>query len=158
MIRRHGLVVVVGIVVLAATLGSAVAADSGAAPVAPDPLRAARDHIAAGRWSAAIEELKRVDAPQSADWNNLMGYAMRKQPTPDLDASERYYAAALRIDPNHRGTLEYSGELSLMKGDLAGAEQRLATLEKVCPHSCEESRALANAIERYKAAGKRSEY
>jgi tetratricopeptide (TPR) repeat protein len=81
---------------------------------------------------------------------------MRKQTPPDLDASERYYNEALRIDPRHRGTLEYSGELYLMKGDLAKAEQRLATLDKLCTLSCEEYTDLKKAIAAYKANGNKA--
>ena len=143
------------IVALLASVVTVFAAGGVPAPDAPDPLATARGHIAAKRWSVAIEELHRVEDEGSADWNNLMGYAMRKQAPPHLEASERYYAAALRIDPNHRATLEYSGELFLMKGDLPKAEQRLATLEKLCPRSCAESRDLKRAIDRYKAAGNR---
>ena len=125
-------------------------------PTAPkDPLAAAREQIAGKRWPAAISELKRVNATANADWNNLMGYALRKQASPDLDASERFYNEALRIDPRHRGALEYSGELYLRKGDLAKAEQRLATLEKVCSASCEEYVDLKKAVAAFKANGNR---
>ncbi|MCK7493043.1 MAG: UPF0149 family protein [Comamonadaceae bacterium] len=60
---------------------------------------------AAGR--RAVAELRKVNATGNADWNNLMGYALRKQPTPDLDGAQRHYDAALRIDPRHQGALEY---------------------------------------------------
>lgn len=136
----------------AATPFAAHAADTSP-PAAADPLKEARAQLAARHWSAAIEELQRVNATGSADWNNLMGYAMRKRQSPDLEASERYYNEALRIDPQHRGTLEYSGELYLMKGDLAKAEARLATLDKVCTFSCEEYRELKKAVAAYKANG-----
>ena len=72
---------------------------------------------------------------------------------PDLAEAERYYDEALRIDPQHRGALEYSGELYLMTGNLPKAEERLATLDKACTFSCEEYRDLKRAVERYKAAG-----
>ena len=98
------------------------AADTAPAPAAAaDSLAGARALIADNKWVAAIEELKRVDAKDNADWNNLMGYALRKQTPPDLDAAQRHYDAALRIDPQHRGALEYSGELFLMIGDLPRA-------------------------------------
>jgi len=143
---------------LALALGSAFAADS--APPAPTPaaaaadkLGAARAQIAAKNWAGAIDELKKVNDAGSADWNNLMGYSLRKAKTPDLAGSEKFYNEALRIDPKHKGTLEYSGELFLMKGDLPNAEQRLAALDKVCGASCSETVELKKAIERYKAAG-----
>lgn len=122
-------------------------------PPKPDKLSAARALIAEKKWPAAIDELDKVNDRGSAEWNNLMGYSQRKMPTPDLAAAERYYDEALRIDPQHRGALEYSGELYLMTGNLPKAEERLATLDKACTFSCEEYRDLKRAVERYKAAG-----
>lgn len=121
----------------------------------PDQFTQVRSDIEAGKWSEASAELARINATASADWNNLMGYLQRKKASPDLAAAERYYHEALRIDPAHRGALEYSGELYLMKGDLAAAEQRLATLDKVCFFGCEQYTDLKQAIARYKAAGNR---
>ena len=140
---------------LALSLNAAFAADTGPAPAA-DKLAAARAQIASKNWAGAIDELKRVNDTGSADWNNLMGYSLRKSKTPDLAGSEKFYNDALRIDPNHRGTLEYSGELYLMKGDLAIAEKRLATLDKVCTLPCAEYTDLKNAIARYKANGNKT--
>ena len=138
---------------IACTAGGAAAADL--TPAAPDKLAAARAQIADKKWVAAIEELKRVNDPGSADWNNLMGYSHRKAKTPDYAAAERYYDEALRINPRHRGALEYSGELYLMSGDLAKAEQRLATLDKACFVPCEEYTELKTAVAAYKANGNR---
>ncbi len=127
-------------------------APRAAAPAA-DKLAAARKLIDARQWSAATAELKRVDDRSSADWNNLMGYTLRKGATPDLVASEKYYDAALRIDPHHRNTLEYSGELYLMKGDLAKAQSRLASLQSECGTACSQYGDLKTAIDRYVANG-----
>ena len=136
--------------------GPARAADmEPSPPAATDPLAKARARIAEKKWPAAIDELKRVNATGSADWNNLMGYSLRKGKTPDLAGAGQFYETALRIDPKHRGALEYSGELYLMTGDLPKAEQRLATLEKVCAMKCEEYGDLKQAIVRFKAAGNR---
>ena len=137
--------------ILIAVAGSAVAVDSGG--TSNDQLSAARARIKEKNWPAAIEELKRVNDTGNADWNNLMGYSMRKQATPDYAAAARYYDEALRIDPRHKGALEYSGELALINGDLPKAEERLATLDKACRFSCEEYRDLKRAVERYKANG-----
>jgi Flp pilus assembly protein TadD len=133
---------------------AALAADTPTVTAAPDKLAEARGLIKAKQWGPAVEELKRVNDPASADWNNLMGYSVRRGATPDLEASERFYNEALRINPNHRGALEYSGELYLMKGDLATAEKRLAVLDKACTFGCEEYTDLKKAIERYKTTGK----
>ena len=122
-------------------------------PVAADPLATARGHIDAKRWPAALTELRRVNAGSSADWNNLMGYTLRKQAPPDLDGAQRYYDAALRINPRHMGALEYSGELALMKGDLATAEARVAALAKLCSSPCEQLDDLTKSVARFKANG-----
>jgi len=134
--------------------GASFAAD--VAPPANDKLAAARSRIAEKNWAAAIDELKKVDDPASADWNNLMGYSLRKaDPVANAEAAEKFYDAALRIEPRHRGALEYSGELYLMTGNLAKAEERLATLDKACFLPCEEYNDLKRAVARYKAAGNR---
>ena len=139
---------------LLACAGAVHAADtSPATPAADDPLTPTRAQIAAKNWTGAIDELKRVNATASADWNNLMGYSHRKAKMPDYAAAEKFYDEALRIDPKHRGALEYSGELYLIKGELAKAEQRLAVLDKVCFMPCEEYTDLKNALARFKAAG-----
>lgn len=147
-----------GALALVAALGLAApaawAADTSPSPsAAPDKLAAARDLIQQDKWVAAIEELKRVDDRSSADWNNLMGYSHRKAKVPDYAAAERYYNEALRIDPKHKGALEYSGELYLMLNQLPQAEARLAALDKVCMLPCAEYTDLKSAIARYKAHG-----
>ena len=130
-------------------------ADDVPAP-APDKLAAVRSQIAAKNWTGAIDELKRVNDTGSADWNNLMGYSLRKSATPDFAGAERFYDQALRIDPGHRGALEYSGELYLQTGRLDKAEQRLAALDKACFFRCSEYSDLKKAIADYKAGGRTS--
>ncbi len=132
---------------------SAAPAPAAAQAPAADKLSQARYLTRSLQWSAALDELKRINDTQSADWNNLMGYTLRKSKTPDLAASEKYYDEALRIDPRHRNALEYSGELYLMKGELDKAQARLATLSTECAANCEQYADLKSAIERYKAAG-----
>jgi Flp pilus assembly protein TadD len=130
-------------------------ADGGSSepPRSPDKLSAVRAQIAAKNWSGAIDELKRLNDSGDADWNNLMGYSLRKGATPDFAGAEKFYNEALRIDPKHRGALEYSGELYLQTGDLARAEQRLAALDKACFLPCAEYSDLKKAIAQYKANG-----
>jgi Flp pilus assembly protein TadD len=133
------------------------AADTMPSPAAaPDELAAVRTQIAAKNWPAAIDELKRINDTGNADWNNLMGYSLRKGPTPDFAGAEKFYNEALRINPRHRGALEYSGELYLQTGDLAKAEQRLATLDKACTFGCGEFSDLKKAIAQYKANGNKA--
>ena len=83
-----------------------------------------------------------------------MGYSLRKaDPVTNAGEAEKFYNEALRIEPRHRGALEYSGELYLMTGNQAKAEERLAALDKACFLPCEEYTDLKKAVARYKAAG-----
>lgn len=135
--------------------GSAWAADMSPPPeikpAANDPLAAPRRLIAAKDWTGALAALRAQPRAASADWNNLMGYTLRKQAGPDLAQAEAHYLEALRLDPSHRGANEYLGELYLMKGDAASAEKRLAALVQICPEGCEEREDLARAIHAFHA-------
>ena len=137
---------------LALSVTASLAVDTSSPP-ANDKLSAARAKVAAKDWPGAVDELKRVNDPASADWNNLMGYSLRKAGAANAAESERYYNEALRIDPKHKGALEYSGELYLMMGDLPKAEQRLTALDKACFLPCSEYKDLKNAVAKYKANG-----
>jgi Flp pilus assembly protein TadD len=141
---------------LAALSAPVLAADMSPPPsiepaATPDPLAGPRRAIAAKEWPKALAELRAKPAPADADWNNLMGYTLRKQAAPDLATAEKHYLEALRLNPNHRGANEYLGELYLMKKDLPAAQARLAALDRLCPSGCEERTDLAQAIERFRA-------
>ena len=138
---------------LSFTVAHAADYSSPAKSDASDTLGASRALVAEKKWSAAIDELRRVNDTGSADWNNLMGYSLRKGRTPDYAGAEKFYGETLRLDPKHRGALEYSGELYLMTGDLPKAEQRLAMLDKVCTLACAEYTDLKKAVARYKSDG-----
>jgi len=132
-------------------MSNTFAADTQPSPQpAPDKFSAVRAQIAANNFPGAIDELKRINATGDADWNNLMGYSLRKGATPDFAGAEKFYNEALRIDPKHLGALEYSGELYLQTGDLARAEQRLAALDKACFFGCSEYSDLKKAIAQHK--------
>jgi uncharacterized protein HemY len=120
---------------------------------APDALGKARILVLAGRWPEAMEELKRINATGDPDWNNLMGVTSRRSDPPDFAAAERYYNAALAINPKHRPTLEYLGELRLQQGDLPAAQAVLERLRKTTFFKSDEYRDLQDAIGRYQAAG-----
>jgi Flp pilus assembly protein TadD len=138
---------------LAFSIHAVYAADNEPAPMTADKLAPVRAQIAAKQWRGAIDELKRINDTGSADWNNLMGYSLRNAKTPDMEGAERHYNEALRIDPKHRGALEYSGKMYLIMGDLAKAEERLAALDKVCRLPCDEYTDLKKAVLAYKANG-----
>src|SRR6266571_4780148 len=71
----------------------AFAADTQPSPQpAPDKLSAVRAQIAAKNFTGAIDELKRANDTGDADWNNLMGYSLRKAPTPDFAGAVKFYS------------------------------------------------------------------
>lgn len=122
-------------------------------PVKSDPtwLTEARTSIKTEKYDQAIKQLQAANETSSAEWNNLLGYSLRKKQPPDLLGAEKYYLAALKINPVHRGALEYYGELKLMNNDLPGAEALLARLDKACTFGCEEYSDLKGSIQKYKS-------
>ena len=114
-------------------------------------LTEARASIKSEKYDQAVKQLQDANETSSADWNNLLGYSLRKKQPPDLLGAEKYYHAALKIDPKHRGALEYYGKLKLLNNDLPGAEALLARLDKACTFGCEEYSDLKAAIQKYKS-------
>jgi len=121
-------------------------------PAADDPgFEQGRAAIEAQDWAKAIDILNTTAEtfPESADTHNFLGYAYRQ--SGDLNAAFLHYQRALEIDPSHKHAHEYLGEAYLMKDDVAGAEEQLAALAKLCsPIPCEEYKELKRAIEAFK--------
>ncbi len=140
----------------AALVLSAVAAtaapneDHWGTPPSADYARAV-DLVASADFEAALPLLESLaeKSPGDADVFNLLGFSYRK--TGDLDRAAGHYARALRLSPDHRGALEYQGELHLSRGDIAAAEANLARLAALCPSGCEERADLAKAVVAWKA-------
>ncbi|WP_455373785.1 tetratricopeptide repeat protein [Limibacillus halophilus] len=152
MLRKPLLAGTAALLLLAA--GPALADFTGGAS---DPLSDLRDQIEAGKYESAIAELQGIAAkdPQDADVFNLLGYATRK--TGAYQESYDYYQQALAIDPEHKETLEYLGELYLQTDRLTEAEETLERLSEVCGFfGCSEKNELKAAIEAYKAGNKSS--
>lgn len=138
------------IFIFCASASLASAADMPVRKSDPAWLTDARASIKADKYDQAIVQLQSANETSSADWNNLMGYSLRKKQPPDLLGAEKYYQAALKIEPDHRGALEYYGMLKLTNKDLPGAEALLARLDKACIFGCEEYTDLKEAIQKYK--------
>ena len=99
-------------------------------------------------------EVETDNADTSADWNNLMGYTMRMLDMPDFEAAESHYIKAVELKADHKGALEYYGELKLQQDDLEGAKKLLTRLTEVCPEGCEELDTLEKSIKAYEAKQK----
>jgi Flp pilus assembly protein TadD len=154
----------IGAPALAITSGG----DSGASRPAPD---GTTDDYAAGRaahdrgdWQAVIERMERVIElrPWDAEAHNLAGHAYRK--LGDYERALTLYGQALRLNPHHRGALEYLGEAYLELDRPGDAEQLLARLETECRRiadgadwqDCEEWQDLKAAYDDYRARGPRA--
>ena len=105
--------------------------------------------IKAENYLDAITKLKKAkqSAKDDADIQNLLGFSYRK--LGNLDEAATHYNKALDLDPKHKGALEYQGELFLMLGDKAAAEDNLEKLDKICWLGCDELDELRAAIEKF---------
>ncbi|HTN95530.1 MAG TPA: tetratricopeptide repeat protein [Nordella sp.] len=132
-----------GLVLTAATPVFAV--DTPTTKTAPD-LTAIRALIASKDFKGAVTDLSAMvdGGVQNPDVYNLLGYSLRE--SGDLKTALTFYQKALDFDPNHKGALEYSGELYVKIGDLVKARDNEARLEKLCPQGCEELADLRDAI------------
>jgi tetratricopeptide (TPR) repeat protein len=138
------------LLVLAAGLGlsltTAQAIDTISSANAPD-LTSVRAKIKAKDYKAALDELTKISATtQHPDVYSLMGFSLRKMR--DYKQALTWYNKALDFNPNHKGALEYQGELFVETGEMAKAKANLAKLEQLCPQGCEERDDLAKAIQK----------
>ena len=122
----------------------ALAVDNVTSRDAPD-LTSVRVKIKAKDYKAAITELTpMLETHQHADVYNLMGFSLRK--IGDYKQAYTFYRKALDFDPEHKGALEYLGELYVQTGELAKAREHVVLLQKLCPQSCEELEDLQKAL------------
>lgn len=137
-----------GLLVAASNAG--FAADGVSNTLSPAAIQAefdkARDSIERADYWPAISKLNSVIEanPRNADAFNLLGFSYRK--IGNFESAERNYKRALRLDPDHKGALEYMGELYLETGRRAQATELLGALEKLCPQGCEELDDLRQAF------------
>ena len=82
--------------------------------------------------------------PNDADGWNLYAFANRKMNK--FEKAEVYYEKALNIDPDHKGALEYQGELFIQTNRQNLAEENLNKLISLCPNSCYELEKLQEFI------------
>ena len=83
------------------------------------------------RFQRALERSRRsteLDSTYYQAWN-LVGFTSRK--LGDYPGSFAAYRVALRLKPDYALAREYYGEGLLETGDLAGAKQQLAALERI---------------------------
>jgi len=134
-----------GVIALACLFaGSAFAVDNVTSTDAPD-LTAVRAKLKAKDYKAALAELTpMIEKIQHADVYNLMGFSLRK--LGDQKQAFTFYRKALDFDPQHKGALEYLGELYVETGQIEKAKANAEQLKKLCPAGCEELADLEEAI------------
>jgi len=122
----------------------AFAVDNVTSKDAPD-LTSVRVKLKAKDYKGALAELTpMLEKVQHADVYNLMGFSLRK--TGDQKQAFTFYRKALDFDPQHKGALEYLGELYVETGQIEKAKANAAQLKKLCPAGCEELADLEEAI------------
>lgn len=146
---------------LAVLLSAAPAPDySFAFAAGPDeeqPVRKSAEYmqaealVKAESYELALEKLQELaeDKSRDADVHNLLGFAARN--VGDIDTAEAAYARALDLNPDHRGALEYQGEMFLTLDQPARAEANLKRLIALCPNGCAERDDLAGAVSAWRA-------
>ena len=99
-----------------------------------------KDYIKANKALKAYTKSE----PNDADGWNLYAFANRKMNK--FEKAEVYYDKALNIDPDHKGALEYQGELFMQTNRQNLAEENLNKLISLCPNSCYELEKLQEYI------------
>jgi tetratricopeptide (TPR) repeat protein len=146
---KNALLTVIGLCAISAAFAAvtpfpALAVDNIQSTNAPD-LTSVRAKIDGKDYASALAELRGLaEDNQQADVYNLMGFTLRK--TGDYRTSLTYYTKALELQPDHKAAREYLGELYVDTGEMAKAEEQVASLKQLCPTGCEELQDLQKAI------------
>jgi tetratricopeptide (TPR) repeat protein len=112
--------------------------DYGATSKMPASYVKAVKVIRLGNYQEAIVLLESANnkIPKDTDIINLLGFTHRK--IGDLGKAGNYCSEALKIDSEHKGALDYQGELFLLVGNKAAAKENLKKLDKICWLGCGE--------------------
>jgi tetratricopeptide (TPR) repeat protein len=121
---------------------------------AKQELATAKKLIDEKEYKKAMGHLKKARKAdnKNADIHNYLGYSYRKLGA--YENSMLSYDKALALDPDHKGTLEYKGELYLKLGEPEKAAELEDQLKELCPDGCEELEDLENAIANYEPKGR----
>ena len=97
-------------------------------------------------FKLAIENLNKAEKTSKIDPDiyNYLGFSHRK--IGDMKLASFNYEKALKIDPKHKGALEYQGEMFITLGQLDKAKANLKKLSSICFLGCDEEKKLKNSI------------
>src|SRR5262245_20106101 len=121
-------------ILLALSIGSPARAvdNPGPSTTAPE-LSAVRAKIKAKDWRSAVIDLRKLaETHQHADVYNLLGFSLRN--LGEYAEARSYYGKALDFDPQHKGALEYLGELYVRTGEMEKAHAMVTRLQAACPN------------------------
>ena len=143
----------VAVSMLAGAVAAAPTEDPAANNAQIDDYAAGKMAIDAKDWKTASDKFTKVvnRYPRNADAYNLLGFSLRWQGR----AAEvlAAYGKALKLDPQHKGALNYSGVAYIKTGKLPEAQGQLERLKAVCAN-CEETAELSKAIADAQATAK----
>ena len=111
-----------------------------------DGYRAAYALVETGEYKAAFAAFKALDADNTPDVANYLGYTARK--LGDYDLSKYWYERALASDPKHVRTWQYYGMWQVEQGNMLKAQDFLEKIEAICGNkSCKEYQDLKGGME-----------
>lgn len=111
-----------------------------------DGYRAAYALVQAGDYKAAFAAFQALDADDTPDVANYMGYTARK--LGDYQLSKYWYERALASDPTHVRTWQYYGMWHVEQGNRLKAADFLEKIEAICGgKSCKEYQDLKGGME-----------
>ena len=110
-----------------------------------DGYRAAYALVQAGDYKAAFEAFAALDADDTPDVANYMGYTARK--LGDYDLSKYWYERALANDPKHVRTWQYYGMWQVEQGNMLKAADYLENIRLICGITCKEYQDLKGGME-----------
>lgn len=111
-----------------------------------DGYRAAYALVQAGDYKAAFAAFQALDADDTPDVANYMGYTARK--LGDYELSKYWYERALASDPKHVRTWQYYGMWHVEQGNMLKAADFLEKIEAICGNkTCKEYQDLKGGME-----------
>jgi tetratricopeptide (TPR) repeat protein len=111
-----------------------------------DGYRAAYALVQQGDYQAAFAAFKALDADDTPDVANYLGYTARK--LGDYQLSKYWYERALASDPNHVRTWQYYGMWQVEQGNMLKARDFLEKIEAICGNkTCKEYQDLKGGME-----------
>ena len=99
----------------------------------------------AGQYEAAFAAFKDLDADDTPDVANYLGYTARK--LGDYDLSKYWYERALASDPKHVRTWQYYGMWQVEQGNMLKAADFLENIRLICGTGCKEYQDLKGGME-----------